>query len=62
MLDEYLVGGRNNTFGIGPENYTLDLKSRSPRLVGSIKTKTPVVDLGGGAGLDASFDIAVTAR
>jgi len=30
----------------------------------TIKTKTPVADLGGGrkAGLDATFDIAVTAR
>jgi hypothetical protein len=62
MLDEYLVGGRNNTFGIGPDNYTLEVKSRSPRFVGTIKTKTPVVDVGAGAGLEATFDLAVTPR
>jgi len=64
MTDEFLVGGRNNTFSISSDEYVLDVKSRSPRLIGTIKTKTPVVDLGGGrkAGLDATFDIAVTAR
>jgi hypothetical protein len=63
MTDEFLVGGRNNTFGIGDE-YVLDLKSRSPRLAGTIKTKTPVVDVGGDrkVGLDATFDIAVATR
>jgi len=63
MGEEFLVGGRNNTFSIGDE-YVLDVKSRAPRLVGTIKTKTPVVDLGAGrtAGLDASFDLAVTSR
>jgi hypothetical protein len=57
------VGGRNNTFGIGNDEYVLDLKSTSPRLVGSIKTKKPSVDVGGGrtVGLDATFDVAVGA-
>ena len=60
--EEFLVGGRNNTFGIGDE-YVVEVKSTSPRLVGSIKTKTPVVDTGAGkAGLDATFDLAVEAR
>lgn len=64
ITDEFLVGGRNNTFGIDSGNYVLDVKSRSPRLVGTIKTKQHVVDLGGGrrAGLDASFDLAVATR
>jgi hypothetical protein len=63
MTEEFLVGGRNNTFSIGDE-YVLEVKSRSPRLVGTIKTKTPVVDVGGDrkVGLDATFDLAVTAR
>jgi hypothetical protein len=63
MTEEYLVGGRNNTFSIGNDQYVLELKSRSPRLVGSIKTKTPSVDVGGGrtVGLDATFDVAVAA-
>ena len=56
--------GRNNTFIIGSDEYVVDVKSRSPRLVGSVKTKTPVVDLGGGrtVALDATFDLAVAAR
>lgn len=64
VSEEFLVGGRNNTFSVGTDEYTLVVKSRSPRLVGTLKTKAPAVDLGGGrnAGLDALFDIAVTAR
>jgi hypothetical protein len=65
LLDEeFLVGGRNETFSIGNDNYVLTLKSRSPRLVGTIKTKDPVIELGGerNAGLDALFDLTVTAR
>jgi hypothetical protein len=64
MCEEFLVGGRNNTFSIGTDEYVLDVKSRSPRLVGTLKTKTPAVDVGGGrrAGLEATFDIAVAVR
>ena len=63
LSEEFLVGGRNNTFSIGNDNYTLVLKSRSPRLAGTLKTKAPTVDLGSRkAGLDALFDLAVTAR
>ena len=63
MGEEFLVGGRNNTFSIGSDEYVVDIKSTSPRLVGTIKTKTPVVDAGSQkAGLDASFDIAVEMR
>ena len=48
---------------IGSDEYVLDLKSTSPRLVGSIKTKKPMVDIGGGrtVGVDATFDVAVSA-
>jgi hypothetical protein len=65
LLDEeFLVGGRNEAFSIGSDNYVLTLKSRSPRLAGTIKTKDPVIELGGdkNAGLDALFDLAVTTR
>jgi hypothetical protein len=64
MSDEILIGGRNKTFSIGGDEYTLVLKSRSPRLVGTLKTKAPTVDLGGdrNAGVDAIFDLAVTTR
>jgi hypothetical protein len=64
MTHEFLFGGRNNTFGIGDDELVLTVKSRSPRLVGTIKTKAPAVDLGNGksAGLDAMFDLAVATR
>jgi hypothetical protein len=64
ISDEFLVGGRNQTFSVGTDEYVLVVKSRSPRLVGTLKTKAPAIDLGGDrkAGLDALFDIAVTAR
>jgi hypothetical protein len=63
LTEEFLVGGQNNTFMIGSDEYVLDLKSTSPRLVGSIKTKKPSVDIGGGrtVGLDATFDVPVGA-
>ena len=63
MDNEFLVGGRNNTFSLGDE-FVLTVKSRSPRLAGTIKTKAPAVDLGNGksAGLDAMFDLAVSTR
>jgi hypothetical protein len=63
LTEEFLVGGQNNTFMIGSDEYVLNLKSTSPRLVGSIKTKKPSIDIGGGrtAGLDATFDVAVGA-
>lgn len=61
--EEFLVGGRNNTFSIGDGEYAIELKSTSPRLVGRIRTKMPVVDTGSTkAGLDATFDLAVDAR
>jgi hypothetical protein len=64
VSEEFLIGGRNNTFSVGTGEYILNLKSRSPRLAGTLKTNAPAVDLGGGrsAGLDAFFDITVTAR
>ena len=63
MSEEFLVGGRNNTFSIGNDEYVLDVKSRSPRLTGTLKTKS-TVDLGGGrkVGLNATFDLAVASR
>ncbi len=64
LSEEVLVGGRNNTFSLSNDEYVLDVKSRAPRLVGTLKTKTPAIDLGGGrkAGLEASFDLAVATR
>ena len=63
MLDTLLVGGRGNTFSIGNDHYLLELKSRSPRLVGTLKTYPPVVNLDGRkVGVDAFFDMTVTVR
>lgn len=63
MLDTLLVGGRGNTFTIGNDSYLLELKSRSPRLVGTLKTHPPVVNLDGRkVGVDAFFDVTVTVR
>lgn len=61
--DEFLVGGRNNTFSLSGDEYVIEVKSTSPRLVGRIRTKTPLVDAGSTkAGLDATFDLAVEPR
>jgi hypothetical protein len=63
LTEEFLIGGQNNTFSIGNDEYVLNLKSTTPRLVGSIKTKKPSIDVGGGrtVGVDATFDVAVGA-
>jgi hypothetical protein len=63
ISEEFLVGGRNNTFSLGTDEYVIEVKSTSPRLVGRIRTKTPIVDAGSTkAGLDATFDLAVAPR
>ena len=63
ISDEFLVGGRNNTFSLGTDEYVIEIKSTSPRLIGRIKTKSPTVDAGSKkAGLDATFDLAVAPR
>lgn len=63
VSEEFLVGGRNNTFSLDSDNYVIEVKSTSPRLVGRIRTKTAVVEAGATkAGLDATFDLAVTPR
>jgi hypothetical protein len=61
--DEFLVGGKNNTFSLSPGEYILELKATSPRLVGRIRTKSPAVEAGSTtAGLDATFDLGVEVR
>jgi hypothetical protein len=63
ISEEFLVGGRNNTFSLGTGEYVIEVKSTSPRLVGRIRTRTPTVDTGSTkAGLDATFDLAVAPR
>ena len=63
VSEEFLVGGKNNTFSLGPDEYVLEVKSMSPRVVGRIRTKMPIVEAGSTkAGLDATFDLAVERR
>ena len=63
VSEEFLVGGRNNTFSLAADEYVIEVKSTSPRVVGRIRTKTPIVDAGSiKAGLDATFDLAVERR
>jgi hypothetical protein len=57
--DEILVGGRNETFSIGSDEYAIELTSKSPRLAGRIRTKTPIVDVGKKVSVDVTFDVAV---
>jgi hypothetical protein len=63
VSEEFLVGGRNNTFSLTSDEYVIEVKSTSPRLVGRIRTRTATVDTGSiKAGLDATFDLAVVPR
>ena len=63
ISEEFLIGGRNNTFSLSSDEYVIEVKSTSPRLVGRIRTRTPTVDTGSmKAGLDATFDLAVEPR
>ena len=59
--EELLVGGKNETFSIGSDEYLIELTSKSPRLAGRIRTKTPVVDVGRKVGVDVTFDTPVSA-
>ena len=60
MLNDVMVGSRNDNFSILEDYLVLELTSTSPRLVGRIRTKDPVADLGSQkVGLDFTFDTPV---
>lgn len=59
--EEILVGGKNQTFSIGTDEYTVELTSKAPRLAGRIRTKSPVVDVGRKVGIDVTFEVPVAA-
>jgi hypothetical protein len=61
MLDDIMVGKPNDTFGVSDSEYTLAITQLTPtRIVGTIKTVKPQVELGSYKyGLDAKFDLAV---
>ena len=61
MLTEALVGTtRDGDFGILDDYLTYEFTSIKPRLVGRVRTKDPVTDLGSQkVGIDLTFDTAV---
>jgi hypothetical protein len=58
--EEILIGGKNQTFSLGGDEYVLELTSKGPKVAGRIRTKTPVVDAGRKVGLDATFEAPLT--
>jgi hypothetical protein len=62
MSNEFLIGGRNNTFSVSDDELILELTSTAPRLAGRVRTKAAVLELGGHkTSLDVSFDVPVVA-
>jgi hypothetical protein len=60
MLNDVLVGERNDNFSIIDDALVLELTSTSPRVAGRIRTKDPVADLGSQkVGIDLTFDAPV---
>ena len=61
ILNDVIVGARDQNFGIIEDYLALELKSVTPRIVGRIRTKEPVVDLGSQkVGIDLTFDAPVS--
>ena len=62
ILDnELLVGGKNETFSLSSDEFVVELTSKSPRIAGRVRTKTPVVDVGKKVSVDVTFDAPVSA-
>jgi hypothetical protein len=61
ILDDVLVGkSREDNFGILEDYLVVDVTSRTPRLVGRIRTKDPMLELNTEkVGLDLTFDVPV---
>lgn len=57
--EEILTGGKNKTFSLGADEFVLELTSKSPKIAGRIRTRTPVVDVGRKVSLDVTFDTPV---
>jgi hypothetical protein len=60
LTNEFLVGGRDDAFSIFDDDLVLELKSTTPRFVGTLKTSTPTIEAGDHkVGVDLTFDVAV---
>jgi len=61
VLDDVLVGAtREDNFAILDDYLVVEVKARSPRLVGRIRTKEPMLELNTEkVGLDLTFDVPV---
>jgi hypothetical protein len=61
ILDEVLVGkSRDDNFGILDDYLVVEVTSTTPRLVGRIRTKEPMIELNTEkVGLDLTFDVPV---
>ena len=61
LTNEFLVGGRDDAFSIFDDDLVLELKSTTPRFVGTLKTSAPAIEAGDHkVGVDLTFDVAVS--
>ncbi len=61
LTNEFLVGGQDDAFSIFDDDLVLELKSATPRLVGTLRTSAPMVEAGDHkVGVDLTFDVAVS--
>jgi hypothetical protein len=60
MLNDVLVGARSDNFSVSDDELVLELTSTTPRLVGRLRTKQPVIEAGSAKlGIDLTFDAPV---
>jgi len=60
ILDDVLVGTREDNFSILDDYLIVEVTSRTPRLVGRIRTKEPMIELNTEkVGIDLTFDVPV---
>jgi hypothetical protein len=60
MLNDVLVGERNDNFSVVDDALVLELTSVAPKVTGRIRTKDPVADLGSQkVAIDLTFDAPV---
>ena len=61
ILDDVLVGTREDNFSILDDYLVVEVTSTTPRLVGRIRTKEPMMELNTQkVGIDLTFDVPVT--